>query len=128
MNEIDKKVREALGAEDAKWLDTMAAEPSLSDLVIDTFRGRNRWPVVVQYLGVAVSFGLAVTSAVQFFRMESTRDMIAWAMAFLIGALGIVMLKIWYAMELNKNALLRELKRVELQLALLVKRLQNSAK
>lgn len=79
----------------------------------------------MQYFGAAVSIGLAVASAVQFFRIESTPDMIAWAVAFLIGALGIVLLKIRYAMELNKNALLRGLKRVELQLALLVNRLEN---
>ena len=43
--------------------------------------------------------------------------MILSAVALVFLLIAISMMKIWYWMELNKHAIMRELKRVELQLA-----------
>jgi hypothetical protein len=66
-----------------------------------------------------------VFAAVEFGRAASTQEMIAWATGFLICGLATTMLKVWYWMELNRNTILREVKRVELQLARLSNRIQN---
>ena len=68
-------------------------------------------------------FGGSIFCAVQFFRVDSTREMIAWAIGFMFGQLATAMLKMWYFMELNKNSLTREIKRVELQIARLSRRI-----
>ena len=43
--------------------------------------------------------------------------MIAWSTAFVWGVLTIVLMKIWFWLEINKNGLTREIKRLELQIA-----------
>ena len=49
--------------------------------------------------------------------------MIAWATGFLWGVMWIVRLKIWFYVEVNKNSITREIKRLELQLANLSRQL-----
>ena len=49
--------------------------------------------------------------------------MIAWATGFLWGVMWIVMLKVWFYVEVNKNSITREIKRLELQLANLSRQL-----
>jgi hypothetical protein len=63
-----------------------------------------------------------IMSVVRFYSVETTREMVAWATGFVFFCLTVSMLKVWYWMELNKNAVTREIKRLELQLARLVDR------
>ena len=122
MRDLDRKIREALGAEDADMLEKYG-EQSIHEMLIDSFRGKSRWLVVMTFAATLVFLALTVFSAVQFFRAASDRQMIVWAVAVAFGLLSIGMIKIWYWMELNKNALTREIKRVELQIARLAARL-----
>jgi uncharacterized membrane protein YciS (DUF1049 family) len=48
--------------------------------------------------------------------------MIGWATGFVWCALFIMMVKIWYWLDLNRNAVTREIKRLELQVAQLSRR------
>jgi hypothetical protein len=48
--------------------------------------------------------------------------MIAWAGGFGLGLLAISFGRLWFWLLLHRNAILREVKRVELQLALLSRR------
>ena len=57
MNELDTRIREALAAEDAKLIELMEKEPSLGDLITDTFRSRQRWLAMILFVAV---FGFAV--------------------------------------------------------------------
>ena len=72
---------------------------------------------------LTVFVGLSVVCAVQFFNAEGIREMILWAGAFGFSLLAVMANKIWYWMELNKNAIKREIKRLELQIARLAGRL-----
>jgi uncharacterized membrane protein YciS (DUF1049 family) len=125
MKDIDERIREALSNEDAELLEHFRGEQSVSRTVIDSFRSKNRWLVVLAFALGTVLFLLLLAVAYQFFRAESTRAMIAWAAGFVSCAMAIAMIKIWYWMELNKNSLAREIKRLELQLANLSRRLSG---
>ena len=61
--------------------------------------------------------------AYQFSQAESVRAMIAWAAGCLWSATAMGLFKIAYMMELNKNSVTREIKRLELELAHLSRRL-----
>jgi len=117
MSNIDDKIREALPAEDAKLLAEVGGEQSLHEMVIDSLRGKSKWLIVMIFSAMFVITVLAVLAAVQFFQVESVREMIAYATAFVFCLLGGMAMKIWYWMELNKNAITREVKRLELQVA-----------
>jgi hypothetical protein len=58
--------------------------------------------------------------AVMFFTTTETRAMIGWATGFLFITIFIVAMKIWFWMQMEKYVVLRELKRLEAQVARLV--------
>ena len=126
-NELDKKIREALSAQDAELFEEYGSEQGLMEMIVDTFRGQRRWLVVLAFIYSIVFFVLAIVTAVLFFKTDpdSTRDLIMWAMGFLFCNFAVAMLKMWYFMEMNKNAVTREVKRLELQIARLAKRLSE---
>ena len=127
MNELDKKIREALRAEDAELVDEFDNEPSMFEMLFETFRGKHRWLVFLSIFWTFVFMVLAVLSVIQFFRAEETRDLLMWAAASALFLSGVSMMKVWFWMELNKNAVTREIKRLELQIARLAGRMKEKA-
>lgn len=125
MKELDDKIREALRTEDAEVFDDWGSEPSMFTLAMDTFRGRHKWLVMMTAFWSLVFFVLAVISAVKFFNAEESRDLMLWAVAFITCMSAVSMLKMWFFMEINKNALMREIKRLELQIARLAGRIKT---
>ncbi|MCZ6836884.1 MAG: hypothetical protein O7G85_14000 [Planctomycetota bacterium] len=128
MRDLDEKIRMALLEKDRELFDEHAGEQGLFEMVAETFRGRHRWLVILVCFYSVVFTGLAIFTAVRFFQADesSMREMIAWAIAFVFCFNAVAMLKMWYFMEMNKNSTIREIKRVELQIARLAGRLETS--
>jgi uncharacterized membrane protein YciS (DUF1049 family) len=114
---IDDKIREALRKEDAELLENYRGEAPFHEMLLDSFRGRNRFLNLMAFVATFIVMALLITSGYQFFQSESTRAMIAWASGFVTCAVATGLLKIWFWLELNKNAITREIKRLELQIA-----------
>ncbi len=125
MNELDKKIQEALRAEDAELFKDFAEEPSVFEMLIETCRGRHRWLNILGAFWTLVFLVLGIVAAVKFFSAEGTRDIVMWAAACIVCVSAVSMLKIWYFLEINKNALTREIKRLELQIARLAARIKD---
>ena len=89
-------------------------------MIRDTFKGKNRWLSVLVFIYIFLFFGLSIYCAVEFFSATEVKHWIAWAIGFLFCQLTVCMLKIWYWMEMQKNSLTREIKRLELQIVHLV--------
>lgn len=124
MKELDELIRETLSAEDAEWFGEWD-EQTLTEKVVETFRGKSRWLVMLVSLVGIVFMAVMVLALARLFATDSTREMILWATTFMFCCLAITMLKVWYWMELNRNTVLREIKRLELQLARMTNRLQK---
>ncbi len=125
MNVLDDKIREALQQEDAELFEDVGGEPSIFEMLMETFRGRHRWLVFLTMFWTMVFMVLGVLSVIRFFRAEEMRDMLMWAAASAFLLSGVSMMKVWYWMELNKNSVTREIKRLELQIARLAGRLKS---
>lgn len=125
MNDLDKKIREALRAEDAEIFAELTEEPSMYEMAMETFRGRNRWMMVLCAVFTLVCIVLGVLAAIRFFEAQTTRDMMMWGGACLICMGAFAMMKIWGWMEISKNFVTREIKRVELQIARLASRIKD---
>ena len=122
--ELDDKLRAALDAEDEELFDELA-ELSMPQAVLDSFQQQSRGLVVLTFVSLTVCFVLAIVCGVMFVNAPSVPEMMRWGMGFLFFLLAVIAMKIWYWMELNKNAIRREMKRVELQLAALATRLDG---
>lgn len=97
-----------------------ASDPPLLTQITEAMAGRTWW---FNLIGIPVMFafvGVAVWAGIRFFDASETRAMILWAVVFLFSAQSIGMLKLWYWMLLNRNAVTREVKRLEFQVARLV--------
>ncbi len=119
MSDFDDRIREALGEDDRALLAELGGERSLAGQVGETFRGRQAWLVALVWLAVTGWSVLAGVSAWKFFSVSGADAQLPWVLGLVLSFIAIAMLKIWYWMELNKNALRREIKRLELQVAAL---------
>ena len=122
MKDIDKTIRAALQAEDRELFEEFGGEQSLLEMIAESFRGRQRWIMIGMHLNMLILAALAVISAIEFFRVESIR---AWAAGFIVGCLGTWTVKLWWWTRTDKNSLIREIKRLELQIARLAARLKQ---
>ncbi|QDU62574.1 hypothetical protein Pan216_34410 [Planctomycetes bacterium Pan216] len=126
MSHLDDKIRQALAMDDTDLLQRMD-EQSLQEKIVDSFRGRSRWLVVLTFVGTFVFTVLMFLCAAAFFQAESVRALVGWSVGFLFCSLTVSLFKIFYWMELHKNTVTRELKRLELQVARLAQRLEEAS-
>ena len=75
---------------------------------------------------ILVIFALSIYCLVQFLEAEEIREMLLWGAGMMVGLVMVGMLKMWHWMQMDKNALVREIKRLELQVGLLVKKMSNT--
>jgi hypothetical protein len=121
MTNVDDAIRKALRAENEDLLKDLA-EPGIFSRMLIAMRQGPRWTTV--YV-MAMSGALTVAAiwfAVRFFSATEIREMIAWATGFLAALLMVAMLKLWFWLQMEKYVILREMKRLELQVARLAER------
>lgn len=122
MSNLDRAIREALSKEDAEFLARFDGQSTPVGEVLDTFKGQ--WALMntfAAFISVAL-FGAFVYFVWQMLSAVEVRDVVLWSVGAIIAMLGVAMLKMYFWMEMNKNVVLREVKRLELQVARLAAR------
>src|SRR4051794_6594581 len=123
MSSIDDRIRQSMSSDDQALLARIDADDTIYREVIATFQGRMRWLNIGASIVGFTLFGVALFCAWRFITQTDPRSMILWGAGTGLAAAGLSMIKIWFWMEIQKNAIVRELKRVELQVANLAKAL-----
>ena len=116
MEDIDKLIKETLTQEEAKFYDELE-EQNLFQMVTGLFKGKNTWMMVLMNIINLVFFVLFVYCVIQFFGTEVTNELITWGLGAFACLTVVGMLKLFSWMQMDKNALLREIKRLELQVS-----------
>lgn len=116
MTNLDRAIRDALSKEDAEFLARFDETSPISD-VLGTFSGR--WAALNVFAAIITFalFGAFVFCVWRMFTEVEVRDVVIWSVGTVVTMLGVAMLKMYFWMEINKNAVLREVKRLELQIA-----------
>lgn len=127
MNDIDRAIRQSLSAEDAELLDRLGADQGLHRQVLATFEGQFRWVNVAGWFAGFLLFGAACVMTWRFLHARELADMLRWGAAAVLAFAGLALVKVWFWMELQKNAIMREVKRLELQVANLAAQLNRAA-
>lgn len=122
MEEIDNLIKETLTQEEAKFYDDLD-EQNVFQMIFGLFRGKNKWILVLMNIMTLIFFGLFIYCLVQFFNTDNTNELIKWGLGGLLFMFGVSMLKVFAWMQMDKNALLREIKRLELQVSSLAAKL-----
>lgn len=118
MEDIDKIIKDTLTKEEAKFYDELE-EQNLFRQLGGLFKTKTSWLIVVMNIVNLVVFALSIYCLVQFFDTDVTNELIKWGVSFFICWSVISMIKLFVWLQMDKNALLRELKRLELQIAAL---------
>lgn len=113
-DEFDQVLREALSEEEKKLWDDLV-DPSPLQLVTDVFRTRTRWLMALGFVAGAAFMVLGVMALMRFLEAEETLVALRWSVGFFVCMWGLWAVKVWSWMEMQRNALTREIKRLELQ-------------
>lgn len=120
---IDALIREALSEEDRAHFDV--EEPTLPEQVFSLFRGRWRWMNVLIVVIMLALFVAAVVTGIRFFEADDAATMLRWGAVAWLCWFAVGFLKLWTWMEMERFAIVREIKRLELQVANLSARLRE---
>lgn len=122
MNRLDDQIRQALNEDEQALFDRLGADMSLNELMVAPFRSRMRWWSAYAFVMTFALFLVAVWCGWHFFTLDGASDRIFWGLCALAAMMAVSMLKLWFFMEMNRLSVVREIRRVELQLAALANR------
>lgn len=125
MNDLDDKIRKALSNDDAAMIGAPEDGLRIDQLMLSTLKTRNKFITMIAFLYTFVFMGLAIWCAVRFFDTDVTKELLAWGFGFSVCVLAVSMLKMWFWMEMQRIAITREVKRVELLTARLLQELRK---
>jgi hypothetical protein len=74
--------------------------------------------LIVNFIVVAI----AIYCGYQVFTLEESVEIIQYGMAMFLALMFASMIKLWHWMQMDKNSLLREMKRLEFQVAVLMEK------
>ena len=118
--EVDHLIHEALSKEEAAYFDKMG-EQNIPQQIAGLFSGQNRWMNVLMAVMNVVVFGVAIYTFINMLNAELIDMKLEWMFYTLVAFMAMMMLKLWSWNQMDKNVLLREIKRLEYQVSLLKK-------
>lgn len=123
--EIDKLIEESLNADEAKFyheLDEEGLFKQWGGLYTGKLKGWAILTTVVQLIFTVITFYLGY----KFFTAKDSVELLKLGGAFFIVFIAASMMKLWHWMQMDKNSILREMKRMEFQIAVLSEKKQSS--
>ncbi len=124
IEDIDKLIKETLTQEEAKFYNKLD-EQNLFQMFGGLYQGKLKWLMVMVNIVMVAWFALFIYCAIQFFEVETTKELIKWAAIGFFSVMAVGLLKIFAWMQMDKNAIIREIKRLELQVSSLSGRISN---
>ena len=120
---LDDKIRNALNPSDAEMIGKPNDGLRLDQLLISTFQSRNSYITIMMMLVSLVFFGVSIWCAIRFFGAQDTKELLTWWFGFIIAIFAVSFMKIWFWLEMQRIAITREVKKVELLTARLLQEL-----
>ena len=126
MMNIDEKIKAELSNKAQALDEILVDDQGLFDLVKGSFKGAmGRWMILINIVIIAVS-AVMVWTGYQFFTSNNLEGYTFWGVCLLLSVFAQVAMKQWVWMEMSRCSLMREIKRVELELAKLSVRLSTN--
>jgi hypothetical protein len=117
MRDIDTMIDEALQAEERDLLRQMGEEPGFFSQAIGIFSGPTGWANAVMMVAQAILFIAGAWAAYHFFQAGEPVAQLRWGLPAAVLLIVASVMKMALLPRMEANRLMRELKRIELQLA-----------
>lgn len=122
--EIDELIKKALTKEEAAFYSGLE-EQSVLDMVLGIYQGKMKWFAILTTIIQLIVFGLSIYCLIQFLETDEVAQMIRWGAGMFVGLMTMSMLKLFHWNQMDKNAIMRELKKVEFQVGILASKLKE---
>lgn len=116
MDDLDRKIEEALNDEDRALLNEFG-EQGLFGQLGGLFTGKLGWLSVATFVIGTIAVVIGLWAAWKFVQADDAATMLRWAALAWAGFMTNIMIKLWSWMRMESNRVLREVKRLELQIA-----------
>jgi len=120
--EIDKLITESLSKDEAEFYRSMDGDEGLFEMLRGLYTGKLAWITGIMTFVHLVITIIAFYTGYLLFTTENVGDMLQYGSIMFIALLFGAMIKIWTWMQMNRNSILREIKRLEFQVAVLVEK------
>jgi len=111
---LDDKIKQALKMEEQEVEQILREDQGLFAQLAAVFKGNMKgWNLFGLVLATVTAI-IMFYSGYQFFVNETLDERVFWGVIFVVSWTGNMGLKIYFWLEMNKNATVREIKRVEL--------------
>ena len=113
---LDEKISKLLKEEAGRVDALMMEEKGIFHMLAASFKGGNRfWVGLVYAVGFIVALAM-VWCGYRFWIAETLQQQVFWGVSLLAAIQVQISLKMWGFMEMNRISLMREIKRIEIQL------------
>lgn len=113
MSKLDDDIRKALANEEASY--DFDREEGVFRQMAGIYHGKLRWMAIFATIECVVCAVLMVWAGIEFFKTDDTQWQIFYATGILLLAMLLLLVKLWGWMLMNRHALQREIKRLELR-------------
>ncbi|MEM7298832.1 MAG: DUF6768 family protein, partial [Bacteroidota bacterium] len=122
--EIDRLIEQALTKEEAEFYHKLD-EQNIFEMVGGMFQGKMKWLTILTAIVQLIMTGFAFYFIYKFFTTNDMVQLIQFGAIsfFFLNSVGLI--KIFHWMEMNKNSMVREIKRMELQISVLASKLRS---
>ncbi|MBL4827396.1 MAG: hypothetical protein JKY66_06735 [Spongiibacteraceae bacterium] len=122
---LDDEIKREL-KDEAEKIDKLLDTQGMFDLVVKSYKGGlGRWMMLVSAVILIVS-GFMIWTCYNFVVANNIDERLFWGIWFIATLIAQVGMKQWVWLEINRNSLLREVKRVEVALAILSSKIEKS--
>ncbi len=116
-DKLDEMIDAALNAEERELLHQLGDEPGYFTQAFGLFGGKLGWVTWLMMTAQILMFAAAVYLAVQFFRAEEPLEALKWGLPSAVLLIQALLIKLTLWPSLQANRVIREVKRLELQIA-----------
>lgn len=120
MTSIDDTIRRALSPDDLRAYDELSRAESPLQATISAFRTQHAAFRVAGFLAGTLCLALGAYAVWRAAEASELKAELGWAGVAAFAFFFMGLLKLWFWMEMQKNSIVREVKRLELQVASLV--------
>ncbi len=118
--EIDKLISQSLSKDEAEFYKNLEGEEGLFKSMTGIYSGKLAWVTAVMAIVHLVVAVIAFYSGYQLFTAESADEMLYFGSIMFAG-----MIKLWTWLQMQKKSVLREVKRIEYQVAVLIEKISE---
>ncbi len=122
--EIDKLITESLSKDEAEFYKSLDEE-NVFKMWSGVYTGKNGWIAIIQSVFITIFVFAAIYCGYRFFTVETVAEMLRYGAGMFIFMMFTSFLKLWLWNQIDKNSILRKIKRIEFQVAVLMEKISE---